>query len=138
MNRYGLLQTMFKQIHFVEVWLESRSERLEIAPELKLPALVTLLKFADGQVHSDSKPPLIEPRPIIWSLEIFVRDEVNQLFDSTHSFSISETGDIATCVQLYLGMFETLLDPEKGPGIPAANSCELAAVLISMTRRVFD
>jgi hypothetical protein len=137
-NRYGLIQTLFRQSSLFEQWVETNSESLEMAPTLRLPALVTLLKFADGQVHSDSKPSAIEPGEVISTFRVLVRDEVTQLFDSTHSFSISETNNIATCVQLLLGMLETLLDPESGPEILARDSCELAEVLVGMKHLDFD
>jgi hypothetical protein len=128
------METLFRQSDLFELWAETDSEGLNIAPALRFPALVNLLKFADGQVHNNPKPPVIEPRQVIATFIMLVREEVTQLFDATHCFSNSEKKDIATCAQLHLGMLETFLDPEKSYDIPAEDSRELAEALVSMKR----
>jgi hypothetical protein len=127
------MEVLFRQSDLFELWLETRTEGLDIAPALRFPALVTLLKFADGQVHNNPKPPVIEPRPVISTFNMLVREDVTQLFGATHCFNNSEKKDIATCVQLHLGMLEILLDTEKTHDLLAEGSPTLAEALIRRT-----
>jgi hypothetical protein len=128
------METLFRQSNLFELWIETCAEGLDIAPALRFPALVTLLKFADGQVHNNPKPPVIEPRRVISTFIMLVRADITQLFEATHCFNNSEKKDIATCVQLHLGMLEILLDTEKTHDLLDGDSPALAEALVRKDR----